>query len=533
MEGGRGGGHSKAIMPPLLQPRQLLWSSISATSSMVLTQVLTMPDHAKEAKIRLLLHQVLPPILLQNVLNCVLHQLAVHHPLSTSPSIISCLLRILAHPNITKLQLSDLSFAGTVELEALDKVESTLIQLLPSFGCLTHLDLSTHGQKVTLPSCSSGVLEAVGHCCPKLLLLNLNHNNRVTSEGLLHLYPGEQRPGCLKLEQIFIQDCGAEPEDVAMLLHFFPALRLVGFRELGTSLQILHSQPRWFRGKRRRRPHHYRLQLTHVDNTLSRVQRCDGEIVDFLVESCPDVENLKIRVCDEDVGQLDRLGQLQHLELRFYTGIHHPIGTTTVNYLTGPGGAGLVSLTIFCHRLHAYHVATIAKSCPNLIKLYFYANMAVADVSLSSHINNMQKLEVLSLRLGHDELTMSPTACDLLLFLVKGVHHLQELYLLVRSLGVTHNFIAALLATNSLPSLKVFIADAPRRTLAAPMLELNIETAYLIINTCPNLQILGNLICWNITPEEVAELQAMKRLCNFDLTILYKHSNKINDKFTN
>ena len=50
---------------------------------------------------------------------------------------------------------------------------------------------------------------------------------------------------------------------------------------------------------------------------------------------------------------------------------------------------------------------------------------------------------------------------------------------------------------------QVFIADAPRRTLAAPMLELNIETAYLIINTCPNLQMLGNLICWNITSEEV------------------------------
>lgn len=519
-------------MPPLLQPHQLLWASINAASGMVLTQVLADPDHFQESKIRMLLHQVLPPVLLQNVLDCVLHQLAVHHPMSTSPSIISCLLRILAHPNITKFQLSDLSYAGTVELEALDKVESTLIQLLPSFNRLTHLNLSTHRQKVTLPSCSSGVLEAVGRCCPNLVLLNLNHNNRVTSEGLLHLYPGKQRPGCLKLEKLFIQDCGAEPEDVAMLLHFFPALQLIGFSELGTSLQMLHSQPWWCKGSKRQR-RQYKLRLTHVDNTLSRVQRCDGEIVDFLVDSCPDVENLKIRVCDEDVGQLARLTRLTHLELRFFTGIHHPMGNATVHYLTGPGGAGLVSLTLFCYRLHAWHVATIAQNCPNLVKLYLYANLAVADTPLTSHINKMQKLEVLSLRLGHDELTLSPTACDLLLFLIRGALCIRELFLMVRSLGLTHDFMVNLLNENPLASLKIFIADVPRRTMAAPMLEFNIETAYLLINTCCNLQMLGNLICWNITPEEVAELQAMKRLCNYNLTIIYKHSNKINNKLTN
>ncbi|KAG0714841.1 hypothetical protein GWK47_013317 [Chionoecetes opilio] len=531
--GVRAGGNRGTAMPSLIQPRQLLCLGVSAASSMVLTQVLAIPDCVQEAKIRLLLHQVLPPMLLQDVLTCVLHLLAKHHPLRTSPSIISYLLRILAHPNINKLQLSDLSYAGTVELEALDKVEATLVQLLPSFPRLTHLDLSTHGQKVTLPSCSSGVLEAVGNCCPDLVQLNLNHNNRVTSEGLLHLYPGEQRVGCVKLEELFIQDCCAEPEDVAMLLYFFPALRFVGFRELGVSLQILKKQPRWFRGSRRRKWHQNKLLLTHVDNTLSKIQRCDGEIVDFLVESCPDVENLKIRVCDENVGQLNRLGHLKHLELRFYTGVHHPIGNTTVNYLAGPRGASLVSLTIFCHRLHSYHVATIAKNCPSLVRLYLYANMAVNDTPLASHVNNMQKLEVLSLRLGHDELTMSPTACDLLHFLVRGVHTLQELYLLVRCLGVTHNYIMALLALNSLPALKIFIADVPHRTLAAPMMELNLETAYLLIHTCPALHTLGNLICWDITPQEVAELQAMRRLCNFNLTIIYKHSNKINDKFTN
>ncbi|XP_045607906.1 uncharacterized protein [Procambarus clarkii] len=514
-------------MPLLHQPRGLLWSCISSTSEMVIAQTLSSPDHVQEVSTRMLLHKYLAPMLMQDVLGCVLRRLAIHHSAQASPTVISCLLRILLHPRITDLQLSDLSYVGSVELETLDKVELTLMKLLPSMTQLTQLNLSTHLNKITLPSCSSGILEILGRSCPNLTLLNLNSNNRVSGEGLLHLYPTDNQPGCIKLEKLFIQDCSVDPEDVAMLIHFFPNLQIVGYKELGTSLQILKSQPKKF-GRRRRR-WQYCLKLTHVDNTSSRAQKCDGEIVDFVCETCPDIENLKVRVCDEDVEGLGNLAKLKHLELRFYTGVHHPIGRSTENYFK-THGCHLASLTIYCNRLHSNYVQIIAENCYNLTKLFLHANVSVVDRSLKNSCNKLQKLEVLSLRLGHDELIMSPTACDLVFFLLREAHYLQELYLLVRSHAVHHGFITKLLVINKLSHLKMLIADVARRTLSVPMLELTIETAFLLIDTCPHLQLLGNLICWNVTPEEVAELQSVTKMRNYNLTVIYTQSNKLNDK---
>ncbi|XP_063600246.1 uncharacterized protein LOC134776421 [Penaeus indicus] len=514
-------------MPQLHQPRQLLWSCISAISEMVIAQTLSCPEPIQNVSTRKLLLKYVPPLLLQDILNCVMRMIAIHHAPRASAKVVTCLLEILIHPRLLELRLSDLSYVGSVELEALDMVENTLIKLLPSLSHLTHLNLSTNRNKITFPSCSTEILQVVGCSCPNLQLLDLNHNNRVTGEGLLYLYPSDTRDGCAKLEKLFIQDCSIEPEDVAMLIHFFPNLQIVGYKELGTSLQMLKSQPRKFSWKRRR--YQYCLKLTHVDNSLSRVQRCDGDVVDFVCESCPDLENLKVRVCDEDVGGMGRLEKLKHLELRFYTGVHHPISLSTLSYLMDHGHR-LASLAIFCNRLHARHIQTIAESCINLKKLFLHANAAVMDTLLQSNENAMSKLEVLSLRLGHDELIMSPGACDIACFLIQPAKALQELYLLVRSHGINHAFIVRLLEINPLSKLKILIADAPRRTLAAPMLELTFDTAYLIINNCPSIQLLGNLICWSVTSAQVAELRAVIRMCNYNLTIIHTQSNKLNNK---
>nr|XP_027224011.1 uncharacterized protein LOC113816167 [Penaeus vannamei] len=125
---------------------------------------------------------------------------------------------------------------------------------------------------------------------------------------------------------------------------------------------------------------------------------------------------------------------------------------------------------------------------------------------------------------------MSPGACDIACFLIQPAKALQELYLLVRSHGINHTFVVRLLEINPLSKLKILIADAPRRTLAAPMLELTFETAYLVINNCPSIQLLGNLICWSVTSTQVAELRAVIRMCNYNLTVIHTQSNKLNNK---
>ncbi|XP_064101240.1 uncharacterized protein LOC135211931 [Macrobrachium nipponense] len=308
-----------------------------------------------------------------------------------------------------------------------------------------------------------------------------------------------------------------------MVLCSFSDLELVGYKELGTSIRMLKSRSLF-------RKRSGCLKLTHLDNTLSGVQRDDGEIVKLLVDLCPLMENLKVRVCDENLNEVHKLKNLKHLEVRYYTGVHHPVGRCSELYLRTCGNQ-LTSFTIYCSTLLSHHILVIAESCVNLKKLFVHANMAEIDEPLDINMNKLEMLELLNLRLGDDELVMNPAACAFVEFLVRKSWKLQELYLMVRSPEFHHSFISSLVQMNPFSHLKNLIIDVPRRTLAAPMLELSKETALLLMDTCDKLKILGNLRCWDVTPEQVSELRSTSKVRNYNLTIIYAQSNKLNTKY--
>ncbi|XP_066982996.1 uncharacterized protein [Macrobrachium rosenbergii] len=510
-------------MPSQRQPKQLRMSCVNATSDMIINQLLLCPELDREKSIQKLLYRYAPPVVIQDVLPCVMQLLGTLYSPCASPEIISSLLRILLHPRLTEVQLSELTYIGNVEHDSLDLFEAALIKQLPNMSQLTHLDLSTHRYKTTFPSCSDEILQVLGLHCPSLRVLNLNFNNRVTGSGLNYLYPSKDHPGCEKLERLFVQDCSIQPEDVAMVLCSFSDLELVGYKELGTSIRMLKSRSLF-------RKRTGCLKLTHLDNTLSGVQRDDGDIVRLLVDLCPLMENLKVRVCDDNLNEIHKLKNLKHLEVRYYTGVHHPVGRCSELYLR-TCGSQLTSFTIYCSTLLSRHILVIAESCVNLKKLFVHANMAEIDEPLDIDMNKLELLEMLNLRLGDDELVMNPAACAFVEFLVRKSWKLQELYLMVRSPEFHHSFISSLVQMNPLSHLKNLIIDVPRRTLAAPMLELSEETACLLMDTCDKLKILGNLICWDVTPEQVSELRSTSRARNYNLTVIYAQSNKLNTKY--
>ncbi|XP_068210314.1 uncharacterized protein [Palaemon carinicauda] len=510
-------------MPSQRQPKRLRLSCVIATSDMIINQLLSCPDLGREKSIQKLLYRYAPPIIIQDVLTCVMELLGTLYSPCASPEIISSLLRILLHPRLTEVHLSELTYIGNVEHDSLDMFEAELIKHLPEMSQLTHLDLSTHRYKTTFPSCSDEILQVLGSHCPNLKVLNLNFNNRVTGNGLSYLYPSKDYPGCGKLEKLFVQDCSILPEDVAVVLCSFQNLEIVGYKELGTSMRKLKSRS-FFRKRKGC------LKLTHLDNTLSGVQRDDGDIVKFLVDSCPFIENLKIRVCDENLNEIHKLQNLMHLEVRYFTGVHHPVGRCSELYLK-TCGSRLTSFTMYCSVLHSQNILVIAESCVNLKKLFLHANIAVIDEPLDINRNKLEMIEMLHLRLGDDELVMNLAACAFVEFLVGKSWKLQELYLMVRSPEFHHNFINSLVQMNPLSHLRNLIIDVPRRTLAAPMLEFDKDTAFLLMDTCDKLKILGNLICWDITPEQVSELRVASKVRNYNLTIIYAQSNKLNTKY--
>ncbi|CAL4212081.1 unnamed protein product [Meganyctiphanes norvegica] len=518
-------------MAPLKQPRDLLWSAMTAASEMIITRIALSSGPDEEDHLKDLVQMNIPPPLLGDILAYAVKRLSVYHKQDTQPHTISSLLNVLLHPRLTEIKLSDLSYLGSVDMSWLDELESTLIQVLPAMKDLVHVDISTNRNHITLPSCSAAVLRCLGQSCPKLEVLDLNNNNRINGESLYELYPTSYNIGCINLEKIYIQDCSVEPEDVAMLIHSFPNLKLIGYKELGRALYLLKTRRKMFGRKKKAAP--YRLMLTHVDNSLSRIERSDGEILEFISQSCPDLTNLKARVTDEDVIHLKDLKNLQHLELRYYTGTHHHIGHQTHKFFRSYECQKLTSLTIFCNILFSRHVEIIANNCSNLNKLFLHANNCALDSQLqnSQQRNYLEKLEVFNIRVGCDELIMSPIACDVAVYLLKKANLIQEIYLLIRTDRINHEFIASLIIENKFYNLRILICDAPRRTLAAPMLALTLETAYLLMDNCPSLNMLGNLIAWHITDDQLTELNHSIKELNYDLTIISSKANKLNSKY--
>ncbi|KAK7082062.1 hypothetical protein SK128_021509 [Halocaridina rubra] len=377
-------------MPSMRQPKPLRMLGVTAVSELLIKLALRNREHDQLSIIKDVISPFIPPVMLQDVHLRVMHLLGSTYSSYASPDIISYLLHILLHPRMTEVDLSELSFIGNVELDSLDVVENALIQLLPSMTQLTYVDLSTHRFKITFPSCSDEILETLAMFCPHLVGLNLNFNNRVTGKGLHFLHPVGDHTGCAKLEKLFILDCNVKPEDVALLICSISNLKIIGYKELGTSLRMLKCRPKtyglWNSNNQ--------LKLTHVDNTMSGVQRCDGAVVEFLGEACPQVENLKIRIHDDDLERIQRLDQLKHLEVRFFTSTHHPVGFCTEMYLKNYGSL-LVSFTIYCEILLSRALLAIAEGCTNLKKLFIHANVFVKSLALDACKNKLQKLEVL------------------------------------------------------------------------------------------------------------------------------------------
>ena len=156
------------------------------------------------------------------------------------------------------------------------------------------------------------MLRSISECCPNLIVLDLNNNNRVTGDSLYYLVPTMTNPGCTKLEKLYIQDCSVDPYDVANVILKLPTLTLIGYKEVGSALIIMN---RWLNEESR----HPGLKLTHFDNSESLLTKTDGRILKLLNSLAPDICNLKVRLNDDDSGCLANFKKLRLLEVRCFT----------------------------------------------------------------------------------------------------------------------------------------------------------------------------------------------------------------------
>ncbi|KAB7502198.1 hypothetical protein Anas_09628 [Armadillidium nasatum] len=149
--------------------------------------------------------------------------------------------------------------------------------------------------------------------------------------------------------------------------------------------------------------------------------------------------------------------------------VHHSIGNTTLNYLSDKG-RHLTSLTLFCHELLTTHVTVISKYCYKLNKLFLHCNEFIKNEEFNH-------------------------------------------------------------SKNRLENLKVFVYDAPRRNRNLPVIPMSTDIAFHLIEECPSLNTIGNLISWQVAEWEVSELKQKVRSRNFDVNVICSSINKINPKY--
>lgn len=398
---------------------------------------------------------------------------------------------------------------------------------------LITLKLPSPNNKTCLPQLDNSHLRLIGEHCPNLEVLDVSRNRLVTGEGIRSLGPSveykdgvkcSETPGCVKLTRLLIFDTGAFEKDVAKLLVKLPNLQFLGYKETGKVIKTLHKNidsPR--------------LQLTHIDNTGCKTRklvvtslRSKKSSIVAISEMCPGVQNLKLRVADDDVMALSCLERVESVELMYHVGSIQSPGVGTQFFLE-VRGSQLTSLTLICHNMTTLMISTVATNCVNLQQLWFRSNHYLAGpqsdttVSLPEKHGYLTKLEVLYLRIGVSELYVVHNLPDNLIPFLTRNAPLREMILAIRSRTINDAFIKDLIKTNNLTGLEKLLLVVPGVNSIPGILELTENTVEYVINNCRNIRKLGNLLSWRIEREFFRrELKATIKESNWDLEILDK-----------
>ena len=449
-------------MAPLRKPITLQRLCLNKTRDLYMKFVLRLGENIYSEEARLVMNytmKFIPHRFMAELFHSSLTLLSKEDIEQFRPHAAVLLMNCILPNDVTELNFSDLALAGSTSYENLDTFEELLSYYLRLYPCVKKLDLSTHRTESSYPSCSYFVLKTIGLNLSNLRILDLNHNNRVTGDGLFWLAPSRSHTGCPHLEKIFLQDCSVTRNDIMWLILTFKKLKKVGYPDMGTILQMIKTK---FRKERRMMP---TFQLTSIDNSESTQSTSDYVVMRLIQATCPYVNNIRVRVEDSDATILREFNSLKKLELRFYTGVHHPIGPRTYSYINDMGSI-LETLTIYCDVLESFLITTIASSCCNLKKLFLHGNVyqdSDDGASLIHTSNGLSQLQVLSLRIGMHEMDTSVGVDNIALYLIGSCFQLEEIFLLAKCPSLNSDFLQSVFSRNPLNFLKLLICDAPRR----------------------------------------------------------------------
>lgn len=432
---------------------------------------------------------------------------------------ITCLISSSIVPHLRILNLNYLRHLGAAHDEEIQYMQHVLLQEIPVLNNLVELYLQTGGQDITLPICGNEILEKVGEYCPNLRTLDVSYNSTVTDDGLECLIPADNWQGCPLLEKIFVFECSVSSEGVSQLLKGLTNLKTLGYKETCLSLLNVYKQ-------------NFKTKLDHINNlgTICRTFkefrqfRCTTKMTVMLKKMCPELKALKVRVVDSDVLSLQLLKGLTVLELVYNIGMPSSPGSGTEQFLKICGGQ-LVSLSLVSADFSTEYLKIICNNCDNLQRLWIKCYKFIYTEGLYMDKSALSNLKLFSLTVGdkyvNDGICNVPY--NVFEYVLKRTTCLEELIIAMKNTQLNDKYINNLLNSIHLKALKYLSILTPDKNITRSSLNISMNSVEKIINLCPKLIKLSNLLVWNVDFEDVQEFRKQLKSNNNALNIIYKY----------
>ncbi|XP_058462270.1 uncharacterized protein LOC131437119 isoform X2 [Malaya genurostris] len=334
-----------------------------------------------------------------------------------------------------------------------------------------------HLTKLTIPHIANdNLLKHIGDYSKNLRNLDVSGDTDITEIGLEYLCYGESK------NSLTILDIGSLGEenichtDIALVVMNLPNLvSLASYSFVGQSLLYILEQ----------KNAGFKCKLAYIHDTKTKAKQLDA-----IVSTCPNLVDLYLD--RPDSGILTKLSNVHLRRLKLYKfscaelfTLVETIGNS-MRHLTVIKGRG----TLEIHRL--------IRCCPNLIDLDFYM-MDSLTFSGDRGFRDLQGLEILS----------SPISQP-------GLHSLLGLLTTLKRLAidsVTFNdedFCSLMIEKNFYQLEDIWFTTAPH---------MSMTSVEILMDRCPELQSLGQLSGWSLTPDDVSLLRGILKSCNSALMV--------------
>ncbi|KFB46719.1 AGAP003930-PA-like protein [Anopheles sinensis] len=336
-----------------------------------------------------------------------------------------------------------------------------------------------HLTKLTIPHIANdNLLKHIADYSRCLRQLDISGETDITEIGIEYLCYGTCRDLLTYVDIGSLGDENICHTDVALLLRYLPNLTtLQSYSFVGRSLlHILEEKDAGFQ---------CRLSYIHDTNT-------SGASMDAIVRTCPRLEDIYLD--SPEVGILEKLKPVRLRRIKLYKfSCYELLGLLEAG---GPGSS-LYHLTTI-KGYGPLEINRLVRVCPNLLDLDLYM-MDSLTFSGDSSFPNLQGLEILS----------SPIQKPSLRNFICRTTTLKRLA--VDTVSFSDEDISSMVIEHDFYQLEdVWFTSAPYLSIAA---------VEILMDRCPELQSVGQLSGWALTPDDVTLLRGILKSCNASLVL--------------